>query len=114
MFKTFGLKITVLTNVMSANFLDVNLNLETGKHQPYRKPNDESLYIHVDSNHTPSIINQIPASVEKQISSLSADEETFQKAAPIYNRALNKSGFKTNIKFRPEGKSTSARKTNSK
>ena len=110
-FKTFGLKIAVQTNVTSADFLDVNLNLETGKHQPYRKPNDEPLYINVDSNHTPSIINQIPASVEKRISPLSADEETFKKAAPIYNSALNKSGFKANMTFRPESKNTSKQKT---
>ncbi len=35
-FKTFGLKITVQTNLTLADFLDVNLNLESGKHQPYR------------------------------------------------------------------------------
>ena len=73
-----GLKINVLT-VTSANFLHVNLNLETGKHQPYRKPNDETLYFIVNSNHTPTIIKQISASVVKRISSLSVDEETLQK-----------------------------------
>ena len=103
-FKTFGLKITVQTNVTSADFLDVILNLETGKHQPYRKPNDEPLYIHVDSNHTPSIVSQIPASAKKRISPLSADEETFEKAA------LNKSGFKANMTFRSESKNTSEQK----
>ncbi len=101
-FNTLGLKITVQTNLTSAAFLDVTLNLQTGKHQPYRKPNDEPLYIHVNSNHPPVILKQIPTSVEKRISSLSADEDTFKKAAPMYNRALNKSGFRTNISFRPE------------
>lgn len=59
-FKSFGLKITASINLKSVNFLDVTMNLSTGSHAPYRKPNDEPLYINVNSNHPPSIIKQSP------------------------------------------------------
>ena len=47
----FGLNITITTNLTVANFLDITLDLRTGKHHPYRKPNEETVYIHKNSNH---------------------------------------------------------------
>ena len=47
----FGLRATVEHSKNVVNFLDVTLNLETGKHKPYRKPNDEPKYINTKSNH---------------------------------------------------------------
>ena len=51
MFKNFGLSITVTNNVISANYLDVNFNLTKDISKPYRKPNDEPIYINRHSNH---------------------------------------------------------------
>ena len=51
MFKNFGLSITVTTNVISANYLDVNFDLTKDISKPYRKPNDEPIYINRHSNH---------------------------------------------------------------
>ena len=51
MFKNFGLSITVTTNVISANYLDVNFDLTKDISKPYRKPNDERIYINRHSNH---------------------------------------------------------------
>ena len=45
MFKSFGLSVTVTTNVTSANYLDVNFDLTKDIYKPYRKPNDEPVYI---------------------------------------------------------------------
>lgn len=42
---TCGLKITVQTNLKTVNFLDVTLNMNTSEYQPYRKPNNEPIYI---------------------------------------------------------------------
>ena len=39
------------------NFLDITLDLTSEKYQPYKKPNDDTLYINSHSNHPPSIIN---------------------------------------------------------
>ena len=38
--------------------LDVTFDLGNGKSKPYRKPNDDPLYIDRHSNHPPSIIKQ--------------------------------------------------------
>ncbi|PIK41521.1 hypothetical protein BSL78_21624 [Apostichopus japonicus] len=80
-FGNFGLRITVETNLKAVNYLDVNLNLITGKYKPYRKPNNEPTYINAQSNHPPSITKQIPTSISKRISSLSSDKDTFDQAA---------------------------------
>ena len=62
-FKQFDLKITAEANLHVVNFLDVTFDLTTGKHKPYRKPNDDPLYIHKHSNHhfktTPNIHQQV-------------------------------------------------------
>ena len=51
MFINFGLSITVTNNVISANYLDVNFDLTKDISKPYRKPNDEPIYINRHSNH---------------------------------------------------------------
>ena len=55
-FSQFELKITIKTNMKIIDFLDVTLNLSSGKYQPYSKPNNIPLYVHSKSNHLPSII----------------------------------------------------------
>ena len=81
------------------NYLDVSFNLSDGSFRPYRKPNDEIQYIHVDSDHPPSIIKQLPLSVEKRLSTLSSSKEIFDESATIYQEALNKSGYSYELKF---------------
>ena len=44
-FEQFGLKITAEANLHVVNFLDVTFDLNNGKFKPYRKPNDDLLYI---------------------------------------------------------------------
>ena len=87
-FEQFGLKITAEVNLHVVNFLDVTFDLNNGKFKPYRKPNDDPLYINRHSNHPPSIIKQLPTSINKHISALSADEQTFHESAPICQNAL--------------------------
>ena len=60
-FKKQGLNIYISTNQKISNFPDVTLNLTDGTHYPYRKPNNETLYIDTNSNHPPPIIKHLPA-----------------------------------------------------
>ncbi len=55
-----------------------------GKFKPYRNPNDDPLCITRHSNHPPSIIKQLPTSINKCILALLADEQTFHGSASIY------------------------------
>ena len=54
-FQNNGLKITTESNLLQTDFLDITLNLTTGKYWPYRKPGDIPLYINAKSNHPPNI-----------------------------------------------------------
>ena len=88
-----------LYDLKVVNYLDVTLDLSTGKYYPYRKPDNNPLYINVNSNHPPSIIKQLPKSISTRISSLSCNSEEFNKASTIYNDALKSSGYKEGISY---------------
>ena len=92
-FKELGLNITAQANQLSTNFLDITFDLSNGTYKPYRKPNDEPLYINRHSNHPPPIIQELPISVNKRINSLSCNKEVFYNASPLYNHALKHSNF---------------------
>ena len=98
-FKSCGLKITVECNLVQADFLDVTFNLSSEKYWPYRKPNNNPLYINQKSNHPPSIIKQLPDMISSRVSATSCDEIEFNKAKAEYDAALSESGFKQGIKF---------------
>ena len=72
--KSFGLSITVTTNVRSGNYLDVNFDLTKDIYRPYRKPNDEPVYINRHSNHPPNSVTQLPLSVSSRISNISSNQ----------------------------------------
>ena len=98
-FQKLGLKITINCNLKIVHFLDITFNLNNGKYYPYRKPNDQPLYIHRQSNHPPSIIRTLPASISRRISDISCDQDTFKKATPIYNDALKASGYTDSLSY---------------
>ena len=98
-FKDNGLKITTEANAKCVNFLDVTFNLETGLYKPYMKPNHTPTYVHVESNHPPSIIKNIPKSVNKRLSTNSSNEEIFKEACKPYQQALQNSGYAYKLEF---------------
>ena len=67
-FKDKGLQMTIKCNLKIVDYLDVTLNLNDGTYRPFHKPNEETTYIHVESDHPPQIINKIPRSIEKRLS----------------------------------------------
>ena len=93
------LTITIQTNLKSVDYLDITLNLTSGLFQPYRKQNDEPLYINAKSNHPPTVIKQIPAAINHRLSALSSNKETFDKAKPLYDKALRSNGFNANLHY---------------
>ena len=78
------------------------MNLNDGSYRPYRKPNDELLYVHSESNHPPVIIKQLPLSIEKRLRSLSSSKEIFEEASKAYQEALERSGYKHTLKYEEE------------
>ena len=88
-----GLKITIEANIHSVDFLDVNLDLKTGLHKRFLKPNQTPLYVHSLSNHPKQIKENIPKAVNDRLSKLCSNKSAFNEAAPVYQEALNKSGY---------------------
>ena len=85
-FQQIGLKKTAQVKHQNVNFLDITLNLNNGNFSPYRKPNNEPQYVNSRSNHPPSIIKQIPKSINKRLSSR---QRAFDACKPFYEHALN-------------------------
>ena len=98
-FNNHGLKITIQANKKIVDFLDVSLNLSTQKYQPFTKPNNIPLYVHNKSNHPPKVLENIPAAINKRLSEISSDEDSFQRAVPLYQEALTKSGYQHKLKY---------------
>ena len=69
--KNFQLSIVCETNLKIVNFLDVMLDLTTGKYKPYNKPGNIPLYIKVKLNNPPNIIENFPESISRHINQLS-------------------------------------------
>ena len=55
-----GLEIVATPSTLTTDFLDIELNLSTREYKPYRKPNDNPIYINSKSNHPNMIIKQLP------------------------------------------------------
>ena len=81
-FKVYKLKISTQINMKSTDFLDILLDLSTGKTSPYRKPNHTPSYVHRNSSHPPHILKQIPLMVQGRLSCLSSSENEFKNVSP--------------------------------
>ena len=98
-FKDCSLRITIQANLPIVNFLDVQLNLDTSTYQAYRKPDNRPVYLNKNSNHPITVLKQLPKSIEKRISDISSNENVFTQSIPIYQDALQKSGFTEQLKY---------------
>ena len=67
LFKENGLSLEIECNLKTLNYLDITLGFSTDIYKPYRKPNDEILYIHAKSNHPADILKQLPISIKTRL-----------------------------------------------
>ena len=58
------LELTIQCNRKEVNILDVTSNLGKSVYCPYLKDNNKIIYVNTESNHPPSIIKQLPKSIE--------------------------------------------------
>ena len=99
LFMKEGLNITIETNLAETDFLDVTFNLVTEKYLPYRKLDNDCLYINVKSRHHPTIIKDLSKMINKGLSDLLCNEDEFKKAKPLYENSLEESAYKTEMKY---------------
>ena len=95
----FNLNIASEANIKVVNFLDLTLNLSTGKYELYDKPDNKPVYINVNSNHPPNIVKNLPESISQRINKLPSDKTVFNNAKEIFDNNLSNSGFDHKIKF---------------
>ena len=99
--KENDLKIEIRCNLKIVDCLDATLNLNDGTYKPYRRPNDETLYINAKSNHPPNIVKQLPISIEYRLRILSSNENILDEAALHYQDVLNKCGYDYKLSYNP-------------
>ena len=58
------------------------------------------MYVHKQSNHPPSILRNIPESINKRLLEISSDKECFDKSKGAYQDALNKTVYKYNLSYK--------------
>ena len=113
-FKEKGLSITIETNLIKTDFLDVTFNLATKKYFPFRKANNTPLYINAFFNNPPTIIKQLPKMVSKRISDLSCNKEEFDKIKSVYESALKDSIHFSSISYNNSNTRNARRNRNRK
>ncbi len=101
-FSECNLRLTIEANKKTVDYLDITLDLRSGSFKPFTKPNNTPKYVHRQSNHPPSILRNIPESINRRLSSISSDKKSFDDAAPPYQEALDKSGYSHQLKYNPE------------
>ena len=113
--KEFQLSNVCEINLKTVNFLDVTLDLTTGKYKPYNTPGNIPLYISVKSNYHPlNIIKNLPESISCCMNNLSSNKSVFDNPKDFYNNALSSSGLKDNIKFNRDFNENISRNKNRK
>ena len=111
-FKENDLNITIDANKKVVDFLDITLDLNSGCYMPYMKSNNTLRYVNVSSNHPPSVLRSIPKGINKRLSDISSTKEIFDKAKPVYQKALSESGHKYELKYEPSAKRKKQRSRN--
>ena len=75
--------------------------LSTYNYKPYRKLNDETLYMHAKANQLASILKQLPNSIKTRLSNLSSNPEIFNEASKRYQNILNQFGYDYKLHYKP-------------
>ena len=91
-FKSEKLEIEIEALTPVTSYLDVEFNLTKHVHEPYRKPDDDPVYLNVNSDHPRHIIKNIPKMIEQRLSTLSSTEGIFDTHKALYEKALSDSG----------------------
>ena len=91
-----GLQIMIECDLKVVNDLDVTFNLNDGS---YRKPNDETDYIHIQSDHPPPITKQLLQSIENRLSQLLLSKDILYETTPYYEQRLASCGYNEKLTY---------------
>ena len=76
-FESVGLQVTVESQKVITNSLDVKLNLNDHSYMPYKKPKANFMYVNKSSRHPKIILKQISNIINERLNNRSSKEENF-------------------------------------
>ena len=97
--KNCGLNITAQTNVKMVNYLDVTLDLNTPYTHHSARQSTTLCYQQALKSPSVNYKQPIPKAISKRVSEISSNHEIFQKAAPIFNQALQSAGHENTVQY---------------
>ena len=62
-FKKYELAIIIKANLFVVNVLDIQFNVLNGTFKPYRKLNNDPIFVYKNSNHPPQVLKKLPKSI---------------------------------------------------
>ena len=77
----------------------MTFDLDKNVYKIFRKENNKPIYINKHSNHSPSILKQLPKSIEKRVSTTSSNKDNFDESIKPYKNALKESGFSETLNY---------------
>ena len=75
--------------------------VDESTYQPFTKPNTTLDNVHRESNYPPTTKKNILVGINRRLSSLSSDKASFDQAAPPYQKALDKCGYRYTLHYEP-------------
>ena len=84
---------------MVLNSEGMTFDLHNNGYWPFRKENNKSICINRHSNHPPSILKQLPKSIEKRISETLSNKDIFDESIKPYKDALKESDFSEALNY---------------
>ena len=70
----------------------ITFNLLHETYKPYKKPNEQLLYVNTSSNYPPQTIKQLPISISNRLLNNSSNKQVFDISKSKYEKALRESG----------------------
>ena len=78
------------------NYLAITFNFDDDTYKHNKKPNNKTKYIHVDSDHPPSVIKQISKSTATNYFCYHHQKKYFSKLHNLTNKTLQVAGTTKN------------------
>ena len=106
-FKECGFSITCEVNQKMVDFLDVRFNSNEQSYEPYRQPNNEPVYINIQSNHPPNRTADVPKAISNRLANISCNKNVFDRNVGIDQAALKNCGFDGKITYNNQSEQAS-------
>ena len=88
--KDLGFQTEIERNLKEVNFLEVTFNLNSRLYKPYKKPNDQLLYVTTSSDQPPQVIKQLPNSINRNFIENSSNKAVVDASKMNMRRPFSK------------------------